>query len=223
MKIRSSFRRMAPASSSLFVFLALAGMTPLPIMEEARAQGVITNTETTTATVETIDASNGEVLLRDVDGDLFTIDVPRKAHALPHLQPGDRVRMHVVKTLDAALAAPGSEVPESTVSTARSYVNRHPRGMLVSFRRKRDRVVAVDLPHNRVTVQDPSGTTRDVVVHRQVFLPLLAQLKPNDNVDVTTMEAVSFIVLNREATPSVVVHDGATGSVAPSSPATPAP
>ncbi|MCE0742693.1 hypothetical protein LWC05_02110 [Acetobacter sicerae] len=195
------------------------------VAEPAAAQSVITATNNTIATVETVDSTTGEILLRAEDGDLFTLDVPVKRHVLPHLDVGDRLNIRAIKTLDATLAAPDSPAPESTTSAARGYANRHPHGTLVSFRRRRVSVVSTDVATHTLTVIDSAGTQREVVVKQKIFQPMLAQLKKDDKVDVTTMEAVSFTVLNRVVAPNVSVQQqaGAAGSaVAPAQAPAPA-
>lgn len=191
----------------------------------AAAQSVITATNSTIATVETVDSSTGEILLRAEDGDLFTLDVPLKRHALPHLSEGDRLNIRVIKTLDATLATPDSPAPESTTSAARGYANRHPHGTLVTFRRRRVSVVSADVKTHTLTVIDTAGTQREVVVKQKIFQPMLAQLKKDDKIDVTTMEAVSFTVLNRVVAPNVSVQQqaGGTAGSAVVVPAMPAP
>lgn len=217
------------AVQALTVLSLLFGGTAVTApAQQAMAQGVITSTNKTIATVETLDPDTGEILLRTDDGDLFTIDVPHKRHALPHVDVGDRLQITSVKMLDAALAQPGTPEPESTTSTARGYANRHPHGTLVSFRRRRVRVVSTNPQQHLLTVTDASGMPREVVINRKIFYPLLQSLKAGDEVDVTTMESVSYTVLNRTVTPNVVVEqktgapDASVPAPAPVAPAAPA-
>ncbi|WP_173569884.1 hypothetical protein [Acetobacter conturbans] len=209
---------------SLITGCAVAGVPA----HHAAAQAIITGNTTTMATVETVDASTGEILLRGDDGDLFTIDMPARRHALPHLNVADRLSVRSFKTLDATLAEPGTPQPESTVSTARGYANRHPHGTLVSFRRRRVRVISTNLTAHTLTVADASGAPKEVLITRTIFYPLLASLKKGDEVDVTTMDAVSYTVMNRTVAPNVQVQQQAgsaaqPGAVAPQSPAPVAP
>lgn len=186
-----------------------SGGAALLSVEHAGAQSIITHADTSIATVESVDPTTGEVLLREEGGELFTIDLPLKLHELPHVSPGDRLQIHAVKTLDATLAQPGTPSPESTLSTARGYANRHPHGTLVSFRRRRVRVVAVNVPAHLISVMDAAGHPREVLINRKIFFPLLESLKKGDEVDVTTMEAVSYTVLNRVVAPKVDVEQQA--------------
>ncbi|GBR02513.1 preprotein translocase subunit YajC [Acetobacter oeni] len=178
------------------------------------AQTVITGNQTTVATVETIDAGEGDLLLRDSDGGLITIEIPHGTRNLPHLQPGDRIGVRFFQTLDATLASPETPAPVSTVSAAHGYRNRHPHGTLISFRRRRVHVVAVDAIRKIVTIAGPSGASQTVSVQQKAFQPLLATLKTGDLVDVTTMDAVSFTVMNRVVSPSVSIQEGTAAPVA---------
>lgn len=194
--------------------LALA----LPMRAHAQAS-VITGNQVTQATVETIDSASGEVLLRDGDGGLITVEIPRSVHNLPHVQPGDRIHIRFFQTIGADIVPADSPPPESTVTSAHGVANRHPHGMMVSFRRKRVRIAAVDPAHNVVTTIGPADTTQTITVHTKAMQALLPTLKVGDTVDVTTMDAVSFEVLNRVITPSTTVHEG-TGTSAPAAPST---
>ncbi len=194
--------------------LALA----MPLRAHAQAS-VITGNQVTQATVETIDPTSGEVLLRDGDGSLITVDIPRTVHNLPHIQPGDRIKIRFFQTIGADVVPADSPQPESTVTSAHGVTNRHPHGMMVSFRRKRVRIAAVDAAHHVVTTVGPDNTTQTITVHTKAMQALLPTLKVGDTVDVTTMDAVSFEVLNRVITPSTTVHEGTGTSSAPGTPA----
>ncbi|MBB2179399.1 preprotein translocase subunit YajC [Gluconacetobacter tumulicola] len=183
--------------------LALA----MPLRAHAQAS-VITGNQVTQATVETIDPASGEVLLRDADGGLITVDMPRSVHNLPHIQPGDRINIRFFQTIGADVVPADAPPPESTVTSAHGVTNRHPHGMMVSFRRKRVRIAAVDAAHNVVTTIGPADATQTITVHTKAMQALLPTLKVGDTVDVTTMDAVSFEVLNRIVTPSTTVHEG---------------
>ncbi|MFS3133852.1 preprotein translocase subunit YajC [Gluconacetobacter sacchari] len=200
--------------------LALA----LPLRAHAQAS-IITGNQVTQATVETIDSTSGEVLLRDRDGGLITVDIPRKVHNLPHIQPGDRINIRFFQTIGADVVPADSPPPESTVTSARGVSNRHPHGMMVSFRRKRVRIAAVDPAHHVVTTVGPAGATQTITVHNKAMQALLPTLKVGDTVDVTTMDAVSFEVMNRVITSTATVQEGTGTTTAPTAPvpATPAP
>lgn len=192
--------------AALALGTAAGGMLP-----QAHAQTAITGSENTVATVETVDTSEGEILLQGKDGSLITLEVPANTRDLPRLQPGDQVNLHFFQTLDASVAAPDTPIPQSTVSAARGYKNRHPHGTVISFRRGRVHVNSIDAAQHTVNVTAATGATRTVTVRQKAFFPLLNQLKPGDLVDLTTMEAVSFTVLNRVVAPNVNVQES-TGS-----------
>ncbi|WP_243444056.1 hypothetical protein [Asaia prunellae] len=115
--------------------------------------------------------------------------------------------MRFFQTMAADIAAPGSPLPESTVSSAKGHAKRHPHGTLVSFQRQRVKVVAVDAAAHKVTVIDHADITRTVTVRQKALWPLLSTLKIGDDVDVTTMDAVSFSVLNRTVSGDVSVTE----------------
>lgn len=216
--MRTTHRLLRPALTALLL-AAPAAVLHAP---SAAAQAVITGNQTMTATIETIDAETHTLLLRDQKGGLLNLTIPKDAKNLPHLEEGDRIAVRFFQTLAADIAAPGTPLPESTVSSAKGYARRHPHGTLVSFQRQRVKVVAVDAAAHRVTIIDHADITRTITVRQKALLPLLNSLKMGDEVDVTTMDAVSFSVLNRTVNGDVSVTEktGDQASVNPS--ATPA-
>ncbi|WP_367160192.1 preprotein translocase subunit YajC [Kozakia baliensis] len=180
----------------------------LILAPSAHAQATaITGNQVTTATVETIDPDTKTILLRDHTGGLVTVTIPKDAHNLPHLQPGDQINLRFFQTIAADIAKPDTPLPESTVSSAKGLVHRHPHGTLISFRRQRVRILAVDATNHTVTFIDPDQITRTTTVHHKPMQALLSTLKVGDEVDVTTMDAVSFEVTNRTITPAVTVSE----------------
>ncbi|GBQ94944.1 preprotein translocase subunit YajC [Asaia lannensis] len=210
--LRTTRRLLRPALTALLL-AAPAAVLHAP---SAAAQAVITGNQTMTATVETIDAETHTLLLRDQKGGLLNLTIPKDAKNLPHLEEGDRIAVRFFQTLAADLAAPGTPLPESTVSSAKGYARRHPHGTLVSFQRQRVKVVAVDAAAHKVTIIDHADITRTITVRQKALLPLLNSLKMGDEVDVTTMDAVSFSVLNRTVNGDVSVTEK-TGVQAPAS------
>lgn len=203
--------RILPVMRLAGMFLAGAGAAlSATAAHDARAQAsAITGNQIATGTVETVDPATGTVLLRDQAGSLVTVHIPRGARHLPRVQPGDKIRIRFFQTIAADIAAPGSPMPESTVSSAQGLANRHPHGTMISFRRERVRILAIDAPHHIVTVIDPAQMTRTVTVREKPMQDLLATLKVGDQVDITTMDAVSFTVTNRVVTPSATVTEHA--------------
>ncbi|AQS88070.1 hypothetical protein AA101099_1336 [Neoasaia chiangmaiensis NBRC 101099] len=204
------------------VLASTLAAAPTVLTPHAWAQAsAITGNQVTSAVVETVDSGNGNVLLRDHTGGLVTVNVPKGAHNLPHLQPGDQINLRFFQTIDAEIVPPDAPAPESTVSSAKGYVHRHPHGTLISFRRQRVHVLAIDVPHHTVTFTDPDDMTRTVAIHQKPMQDFLATLKVGDDVDVTTMDAVSFDVTNRTVNPNVTVSEksGQNASAPPASPA----
>lgn len=208
--LRTTRQLLRPALTALLLSVPATALYASP----ASAQAVITGNQTMTATVETIDAETHTLLLRDQKGGLLNLDIPKDAKNLPHLEAGDRIAVRFFQTMAADIAAPGTPLPESTVSSARGYARRHPHGTLVSFQRQRVKVVAVDAAAHKVTIIDHADITRTVTIRQKALLPLLNSLKMGDEVDVTTMDAVSFSVLNRTVNGDVSVTEK-TGEQAP--------
>ncbi|MFC0501497.1 preprotein translocase subunit YajC [Asaia krungthepensis] len=196
-------RLLRPALTALLLTAPAFTLPAAP----ASAQAVITGNQSMTATVESVDPEARSVLLRDKKGSLLTITIPKGAKDLPHLDAGDQVSMRFFQTMAATIAKPDSPLPESTVSSAKGYAKRHPHGTLISFQRQRVRIVAVDAASHKVTFIDHSDITRTVTITQKVLFPLLGSLKMGDEVDVTTMDAVSFSVLNRTVNGAVSVTE----------------
>ncbi|RUT27635.1 preprotein translocase subunit YajC [Asaia sp. W19] len=196
-------RLLRPALTALLLTAPAFTLSAHP----ASAQAVITGNQSMTATVESVDPEARSVLLRDKKGSLLTITIPKGAKDLPHLDAGDRISMRFFQTMAADIAKPDSPLPESTVSSAKGYAKRHPHGTLISFQRQRVRVIAVDAAAHKVTFVDHSDITRTVTITQKALFPLLSTLKMGDEVDVTTMDAVSFSVLNRTVNGAVSVTE----------------
>ncbi len=205
-------RFLRPALTALLLTAPALAVTAHP----AAAQAVITGNQSMDATVETADMQTRTVLLRDKKGGLLTLTVPKDAKDLPHLEAGDHISLRFFQTMAADIARPGSPLPESTVSSAKGYAKRHPHGTLVSFQRQRVKVLAVDAAAHKVTIIDHADITRTVTVKQKALLPLLNSLKTGDDVDVTTMDAVSFSVLNRTVNGTVSVKEKTGEQAAPS-------
>ncbi|MDG6094749.1 preprotein translocase subunit YajC [Acetobacter sp. AN02] len=205
-----SFRRQGRVLSSAFAVMCLAAAGDSVLVGQAHAQAaVITGNQETVATVETIDPHSGELLLRNQDGGLLTAEVPPHAKNLPTFKPGDLLKIRYYQTLAATIALPGSSEPESTITEARNYVHRHPHGTLISFHRERLKIVAIDVDQHMVTVRDDTGRKRTITVRQRNFMPLLHRLKTGQDVDVTTSDAITFLILNRTVSPQMQVEERA--------------
>ena len=189
-------RRAAVALAAAVVGGVAALSAPLvPAMAQAP---VIVGNQTATATVESVDHDAGMILLRDKSGNLDTVRVDADQRAkLPVLHPGDKIGLRIVRTIDAAIAPPGSPLPESTENAAGTRTGPHPHGMMISFKRERVKVTNVDTTRNQVVFVDPDDITRVVLVRQTPLQEFLKPLKPGDEVDTTVMDAVSFSVLSR--------------------------
>lgn len=181
---------------------------------QAHAQAsVLLKHQSAQAVVETIDRSARELLLRESNGHLLTIEYGSAVRDLPHVSPGDKLSITFVETLGADLAQPGSPLPESTLTTARGYVHGHPRGVIASFRRERAKIETLDLPSHTVSFVTEDEVSHIAVLRTKAMQDFLATLKVGDVIDITRMESISYIIQN-------VAAEAATGP-APSVPAAP--
>ena len=186
--------------------LSLGVMATVAAPRPAQADtSIIVGNQVSSATVETVDHEAGTVLLRDHTGDLVTVRVPPEARNVPRLQAGDRINIRFFKTMAATIVPPGTQPPESTVTSARGYAGLHPHGMLVSNRRERVHVLAVDPAKHLITFEDADEITRTEVIGEKAMQDFLNTRKVGDSVDVTGSDAVSFEVMNRVISPSATV------------------
>ncbi|POF63264.1 preprotein translocase subunit YajC [Novacetimonas maltaceti] len=217
MKIKTpaALRYMPSAFVPGLAALSLGVMALVAAPRDARADpSIIVGNQVSSATVETVDHEAGTVLLRDHTGDLVTVRIPPEARNVPHLQAGDKINIRFFKTMAVSIVPPGTQPPESTVTSARGYAGLHPHGMLVSNRRERVHVLAVDPAQHLITFDDADQITRTEVVQEKAMQDFLNTVKVGDTVDVTVTDAVSFEVMNRVIAPSATVQQ-APGQTAP--------
>jgi len=167
------------------------------VSSQAHAQAsVLLKHQSAQAVVETVDHTARELLLREGNGHLITIEYGSAVRDLPHVSPGDKLSISFVETLGADLAQPGSPLPESTLTTARGYVHGHPRGVIASFRRERAKIETIDLPSHTVSFVTEDDTSHIAVLRTKAMQDFLATLKVGDVIDITRMESISYIIQN---------------------------
>lgn len=214
-KIPAVARYMSSAFVPGLAALSLGVMATVATPHPAQADtSVIVGNQVSSATVESVDHETGTVLLRDHTGDLVTVRVPPEARNVPRLQAGDKINIRFFKTIAASIVPPGTQPPESTITSAKGYAGLHPHGMLVSNRRERVHVLAVDPARHQITFEDADEITRTEVIGEKAMQGFLNTLKVGDTVDVTVTDAVSFEVMNRVIAPSATVTQ-APGASAP--------
>lgn len=223
---RFSLRVMASVAACAF---SVAGVAFSPSAAHAQAS-VLLKSQHATAVVETVDRDAREVLLREGNGHLITIEYGKAVRDLPHLHEGDRLNINFVETLGAQVALPGSPMPESTLTTARGFVHGHPRGVIAAFNRERATVRSIDIKTHTLSFVTDDGDLHVAVLRTKAMQDFLATLKIGDVVDITRMESISYVISNATvaqpvpATPQLAVPAGDTvaAPVAPQTPAAPA-
>lgn len=192
----------------------------LPSVAHAQASVLLKN-QSAKAVVETVDHEARELLLREANGHLITIEYGAAVRDLPHVNAGDKLSIRFVETLGADIAAPGSPLPESTLTTARGYVHGHPRGVIAAFRRERATVQTIDLATHTLSFVTTDGESHIAVMRIKAMQEFMAGLKVGDVIDITRMESISYVILNDTVAPAAD-QTSAAPVATPATPAVPA-
>ncbi|MDE7547748.1 hypothetical protein PY793_07085 [Acetobacter fabarum] len=169
----------------------------MPTVAHAQAS-VLLKSQQATAIVESVDREARELLLRESNGHLLTIEYGAAVKDVPHLHEGDALKIQFVETLGAQLASPGSPLPESTLTTARGFVHGHPRGIIAAFNRERALIKTIDVPSSTISFTTEGDDSLHVAVLRtKAMQDFLKTLKVGDMVDITRAESITYIVTNK--------------------------
>ncbi len=193
----------------------------LPTVAHAQASVLLKN-QSAKAVVETVDHDARELLLREANGHLITIEYGASVRDLPHVNAGDKLSIHFVETLGAEIAPPGSPLPESTLTTAKGYVHGHPRGVIAAFRRERATVQSIDLATHTLSFVTTDGESHVAVLRIKAMQDFMATLKVGDVIDITRMESISYLILNDTVAPAADPNAPAPADAASAAGAVPA-
>lgn len=146
-----------------------------------------------TATVETVDTTTREVLLRGEGGNLVIVRAGPEVRNLAHAQPGDRVVLDYQEAIAGEIVRPGdARPPVGGVAVAgRAEPGQRPAGMAGEAVRVRVRIDAVDAQVGVATFTGPRGATRMVAVHEPEMRDFVRGLRPGEEVDITYAEALA--------------------------------
>ena len=146
---------------------------------------------TVSATVQSIDLTTREVVLKGEDGKTATVVVPEGIANLDKLKVGDTVKTTYAVAIAAQILKPGEQPSMADVSAAKQGG-----GEIVSARQTSAvlKVVSVDTAANTVTLTGPRGNTETVKVKRPELQEKLKTLKPGDDVQITFTEATAIQV-----------------------------
>lgn len=181
-------------SAACFVALCWLGIAttlaqPAPVK--------VVNTQTITATVESIDLDERMVELRADDRNV-TVQVPPEVRNLAQLKVGDKVVVQYYEALAAAFKKKGEGttvgVIDMTTGTARTPEGKRPGAAVANKVTTTIVIEEVDRPAHALTFTGPSGMTRTVSVQDPRAQEFIGTLKPGDEVQLTYLEALAVTV-----------------------------
>ena len=192
--------RLIPVLTVGCALLAAHGVAPGALAQAPPGQpegAVVAHTAEALVTVEAVDRTSREVVLRGTSGDRFAL-VASPAVDIAQVKPGDRVVVRYVEALAASLARPGQGGTGGVVE--QSGVTRGtPEGTAPAGRAERlvgatVTIEAIDRATHRVSFTGPGGTSRTVAVRDPEARRFVAALKAGDRVDLVHTEALAIAV-----------------------------
>jgi hypothetical protein len=184
--------RLTPASLALAVFVIAA---PAAMAQTATpSPGAATSRLTTlTATVESVDMTTREVLLRGEGGRLAIVAAGPEVRNLAQVRPGDRVVLDYQEAIAVEIVRPGDTRPPvgGVAAAGRAEPGQRPAGVVGEAVRVRVRIDAVDASAGVVTFTGPRGATRTVAVREPAMRDFVRGLRPGEEVDIAYAEALA--------------------------------
>jgi hypothetical protein len=184
-----------PASLAL-ALLATAAPTAMAQTATTPPGAAVSRLTTLTATVETVDMTAREVLLRGEGGRLVTVVAGPEVRNLAQVRPGDRVTMDYREAIAVEIVRPGDTRPPvgGAAAAVRAKPGQRPAGMAGEAVRVRVRIDAVDPGAGVVTFTGPRGATRRVAVREPEMRDFVRGLRPGEEVDIVYAEALAVRV-----------------------------
>jgi hypothetical protein len=178
---------MAPAA-----LLALAACSSTPDSGSVRA-GIVLDSVTSTATVQSIDAADRTVVLLHPDGSLTTYECGPDVRNFDQIKVGDHVSATVAESLAIALIKGGGGPTGVGSSSAlvRSPLGDKPGAQMVDTVGFIAKVVNVDTANRMVTLQMADGKSQTVKVGPDINL---ANVSAGDDVGVRVTRAIAIAV-----------------------------
>ena len=145
----------------------------------------IAQTRQLVATVETVDMSTRQVLLRTPYGARATVVAGPEVRNLPQLRAGDRVTVTYQEAIAVQMAQPGTTPPNAAaLMTQRAALGQLPGGAASAVVTARVTVVSVAPDGTNVTFTGPSGVIHTAEVWEPQMQSFVQRLRPGDQVDV---------------------------------------
>lgn len=148
------------------------------------------------ATVETVDLTAREVLLRGEDGGLITVWVGPEVWRLDELKPTDKIVVRYTEALAVRMARPDEvgKPPSVETSSTTAGADRPPGAVVGEQKTAIVTIQEIDPNRNLVTFVGPAGLPRRAVLQDPGMQAFARGLKPGDKVNVTYWEAVAVLV-----------------------------
>jgi hypothetical protein len=149
-----------------------------------------------TATVESVDTTTREVLLRGEGGNLVTVKAGPELRNLAQVRPGDRVVLDYQEAIAVEIVRPGDTRPPvgGVAAAGRAEPGQRPAGLAGEAVRVRVRVDTVDADAGVVTFTGPRGATRRVTVREPAMRDFVRGLRAGEEVDIVYAEALAVRV-----------------------------
>jgi len=197
-----------PASSRLSALAAAVALVslaacqsqpsaPPPPAAAAPAPPVasVEHTKQLVATVESVDMTTRQVLLRTPGGTRATVVAGPEVINLPQLKSGDRVTITYREAVAARIAPPGSAAPDgAAVAATGNAPGQIPGGAIGGVVGARVKIVSAAPDGSTVTFVNPNGVTHTVDVQDPKMQAFAQTLKPGDLVGVAFANEVAVRV-----------------------------
>jgi translation elongation factor P/translation initiation factor 5A len=145
------------------------------------------------ATVQKVDLEKRKATLLMSDGKSTTVKVDKSVQNLDQVQPGDHVKIIYTEETVVVIGKTGEQVGASgggVVSVAAKGAK--PGSYSLETESMTGKVLAVDVPKHKVTLEDADGKKKTFKVSKKI--QNLDQLKVGDNIDISITEALAIEV-----------------------------
>lgn len=174
------------------MFLTLAAcQTPAP-----KPMTTIEDTETVTATVESINVAERLLSLKTGDGDVVTLEVDPLVRNFAQMKVGDKVVAQYREAIGAQIRTSGSGGPATVqLNTDIARPGERPGASASSTTTIPVTIASVDASRNIVSFYADDGLMRVIAVQTPEAKAFIKQLKDGDKVEITYTEALAVSVV----------------------------
>jgi hypothetical protein len=148
------------------------------------------------STVEAIDYTTREVVLRDAQGRQSVVKAGPEVRNLAQVKKGDRVVVRFTEAFAAQVVKPGTGVTgvQTDSNAARAAPGERPGASVSEQVRTTVKVYDIDTATNTIEVTGPRGYNRRLKVKDPQAIAFIRGLKKGDEVEVTMTEALAISV-----------------------------